>query len=203
MGSAHFFDALNVGPMIKNPLDFSWGLIKQTYTPLPAGQTQKYSLLFNLSRTINLQQMEYFNPPDVAGWKPFYQEPSFYRIWINATTLAARMTYTNRMAIEGTVIGGFRLRIDPLSAITHLQNRLDPNALIQELSNLLLPQPLTEAQLADLKEVLLPGLPDYEWTIEYQQYLNKPSDTNLKNAVESKLRNLFQAILSMAEFYLS
>ncbi|MBK8044959.1 MAG: DUF1800 domain-containing protein [Haliscomenobacter sp.] len=203
LGSAHFFDALNVGPMIKNPLDFSWGLIKQTYTPLPAGQTQKYSLLFNLSRTINLQQMEYFNPPDVAGWKPFYQEPSFYRIWINATTLAARMTYTNRMAIEGTVIGGFRLRIDPLSMITHLQNRLDPNALILELSDLLLPQPLTEAQLADLKEVLLPGLPDYEWTIEYQQYLSKPSDTNLKNAVESKLRNLFQAILSMAEFYLS
>ena len=113
------------------------------------------------------------------------------------------MTYTNRMAIEGTVIGGYRLRIDPLSMTTHLQNRLDPNALILELSDLLLPQPLTEAQLADLKEVLLPGLPDYEWTIEYQQYLSKPSDTNLKNAVEPKWRNLFQAILSMAEFYLS
>ncbi len=203
LGSTHFFDALNVGPMIKNPLDFSWGVIKQTYVPLPTGQTQKYSLLFNLARSINLQQMEYFNPPDVAGWKPFYQEPSYYRIWINATTLAARMTYTNRMAMEGTVIGGFRLRIDPLSMITHLQNRLDPNALIQELTELLLPQPLAESQLADLKEVLLPGLPDYEWTIEYQQYLNKPTDTNLKNAVESKLRNLFQAILSMAEFYLS
>ena len=66
-----------------------------------------------------------------------------------------------------------------------------------------LDKPLTEAQVKDLKEVLIPGLPDYEWTIEYNLHLNRPNDTALKNAVESKLRSLFKAMFSMAEFYLS
>jgi hypothetical protein len=51
--------------------------------------------------------------------------------------------------------------------------------------------------------VLIPGLPDYEWTVEYTDYLNNPSDPTLAAAVETKLRNLLVAMLSMPEFYLS
>ena len=203
LSSKHFFDAPNVGPMIKNPIDFTLGLLRQTQTALPTGQSQKYNVLTTLFRTVALQQMEYLNPPDVAGWKAYYQEPAFYRTWINATTLGERMKFSDRFALEGHRYNNFLIRLDPLGLIKKLENPEEADSLIAELAQLLLPQPLTEDQVKELKEVLIPGLPDYEWTIEYNLHLNKPSDTALKNAVEGKLRSLFKAMFSMAEFYLS
>ena len=53
-----------------------------------------------------------------------------------------------------------------------------------------------------LKEILIPGLPDYEWTIEYGEYLGDPTDPDKKDGVEGKLQALFEAMLKMPEFYL-
>jgi uncharacterized protein (DUF1800 family) len=203
LGSAHFFDAMNVGPMIKNPLDFSWGLLKQLYVPLPATTAAKHLLLSTLLRTVNLQQMEYFNPPEVAGWKAYYQEPAFYRIWINSTTLGARMSLSDRLIGDGILINNFRLRIMPLEVLTHCSEPEDPGALVQELAALFFPRPLTQEQISDLKNILVPGLPDYVWGTEYRQYIANPTNTTYRNTVETKLRKLFKAMLSMAEYYLS
>ncbi len=203
LGSAHFFDRLNMGPLIKNPIDFTLGLLRQTQVALPTTQSLKYNVLMTLFRTVALQQMEYLNPPDVAGWKAYYQEPAYYRIWINATTLGERMKFSDRFALDGHRYNNFLIRLDALGLIKKLENPEDPISLLEELALLLLPQPLTGEQVKELKEILIPGLPDYEWTIEYNLHLNRPNDTALKNAVEGKLRNLFKAFFSMAEFYLS
>ncbi len=61
---------------------------------------------------------------------------------------------------------------------------------------------VSEDQLEDLKEVLIPGLPDFEWTIEWTDYKDNPEDTALKEAVENALRQLLEAITRMAEYYL-
>lgn len=203
LSSNHFFDRLNMGPLIKNPIDFTLGLLRQTQVALPTTQSLKYNVLMTLFRTVALQQMEYLNPPDVAGWKAYYQEPAYYRIWINATTLGERMKFSDRFALDGHRYNNFLIRLDALGLIKKLENPEDPISLLEELALLLLPQPLTDEQVKELKEILIPGLPDYEWTIEYNLHLNRPNDTALKNAVEGKLRNLFKAFFSMAEFYLS
>ncbi len=75
--------------------------------------------------------------------------------------------------------------------------------MIDELVSILFPQPITQSQHDYLKSILLPGLPDYEWNIEYSDYVNNPNDVNLANAVKSKLTNLLSAMMSMPEFYLS
>jgi uncharacterized protein (DUF1800 family) len=203
LSSSHFFDVQNIGPLIKNPIDFTLGILRQTEVALPTNQNLKHNVLMTLFRTVALQQMEYLNPPDVAGWKAYYQEPAFYRIWINATTLGERMKFSDRFALDGHRYNNFLIRLDALGFIKKLENPEDPDSLLEEIAQLLLPQPLTATQLKDLKEILIPGLPDYEWTIEYNLHLNRPNDTALKNAVEGKLRNLFKAFFSMAEFYLS
>jgi uncharacterized protein (DUF1800 family) len=202
LSSQHFFDSLNLGPMIKNPIDFSLGLIKQVGLNWPAVQATKYSYLNNLFRTVAQQQMIYFNPPDVAGWKAYYQEPAYYRIWINATTLNNRMIYTNRLSNAGLNIGA-TVRLNVLDFVKSLSKPSDPNVLISDMVKVLLPQGLTDAQMAILNDTLLGQLPDYEWTVEYNQYLAKPDDAKLKGAIEGKLRTLLQAILAMPEFYLS
>jgi hypothetical protein len=67
----------------------------------------------------------------------------------------------------------------------------------------LCPLPLTAGQKTALKEVLIPGLPDFEWSVEYTNYLSNPEDVNLESSIENKLRGLLLTIFSMAEFHLS
>lgn len=201
--SAHFYDMLNVGPMIKNPLDFALSSAKPFEVSLPPELARLYNVMLRFFNTATLQQMEYFNPPSVAGWKAYYQEPLYYRTWINATTLPVRMEATDALATTGFVVNGFRVQIDPLAFAATLENPFDPNALIEEFRRILFPQPITDGQKAALKEVLIPGLPDYEWTVEYSDYLANPDNAGLTEAVASKLRQLLQAMLSMPEFYLS
>lgn len=201
--SKHFFEAAQMGSIIKNPLDFSWGLLKQCYVVLPPTAIQKYALLSTLNRTINLQQMEYFNPPEVAGWKAYYQEPFYYRIWINSTTLITRMNLTNRLSQEAITINGFRLQIQPLDVIGHCSDPENVDTLVSELAYLFFPMPLQEKQLASLKEILLSGVPSYVWANDYHNYVLNPGNTTLKNTLDKKLRVLFSTMLSMAEYYLS
>ena len=61
---------------------------------------------------------------------------------------------------------------------------------------------MSETQRDFLKEVLIPGLPDYEWTIEYGDYLADPEDEDLRNGVLNKLEALFGIIFKMPEFQL-
>lgn len=201
--SEHFFDILNVGPMIKHPLDFIASAIKPTQVTFPPELARYYTVWYQLFRISPAMQMEYYNLPDVAGWKAYYQAPSYYRTWINASTLAPRMTYTNNLTGNGYNFGGFRVRIDVLAFIKTIDDPYDPNHVVEEFTKILLPQPLTAEQLTALKEILLPGLPDYEWGIEYTDYEAEPTNTQLAKAIEAKLRSLFKAILTMPEFYLS
>lgn len=201
--SAHFFDALNLGPMIKNPIDFVAGTFKQFgigYSPLLA---RRYAAWLAFHRLSIPMQMEYFMPPDVAGWKAYYQEPGFYRTWINAATLAPRSQFINTITGNGIVVNTVRHAINPLNLPQLVSDPTDPVVLIRELSEWLYPLPLADNQLTYLKEVLLPGLPDYEWTVEYSDYLNTPNDAALRDAVNAKLRNLITAMLQMPEYQLS
>lgn len=211
--SQHFFDVLNYGPMIKNPIDFVMTPFKVFELPLPTTTVEKYNftyLLFsgrlgNVSRQLFTEmQMVYFSPPDVAGWKSYYQEPSFYRIWINSVTLPVRMFFTTLVSL-GVDNRGRKVpqALDVLAFVSKLDNPYDPNALIDEFVKILFPQPITQNQKDYLKQALLPGLPDYEWSIEYGDFVENPDDKNLRTAVESKLRNLLNVMLSMPEFYLS
>ncbi|HMQ49646.1 MAG TPA: DUF1800 domain-containing protein [Saprospiraceae bacterium] len=203
LNSAHFFDALNIGPMIKNPIDFVMSAMKQLEVSLPGNLNQKATAWYKLFSSALLMQMEYYNPPDVAGWKAYYQEPSFYRIWINATTLIHRMGFTDTICTEGFDIGNEPIKVNGLETLELLDNPSDPNAVIEELSALLFPQPLADVQKTALKGILIPGLPDYEWTVEYGLYLSNPNDLDLAVSINSRMVQLIQAMLSLPEFYLS
>lgn len=204
LGSAHFYDTRNLGPKIKNPLDFIFSAVKPFSPALPPDLSRQYIAMRRLFDFSILQQMEYYNPPEVAGWKAYYQEPLYYRTWINSTTLLARMGLIEALLGDGLPVGGgFRIRVDPLAFVATLDDPFDPNVLIEEFSRIFFPQPITEGQRAALKEVLIPGLPDYEWTIEYADYLGNPDDAALAQAVAAKVNQLLLAMLSMPEFQLS
>ncbi len=202
--SQHFFDMLSMGCIIKNPIDFVMGLVNQLEVPVPDNLTPQYFSWLSLFQVTPEMQMQYYAPPDVAGWKAYYQEPSYYRLWINSVTLPQRMSFTDTMATTGLELNPqFSLQIDVLNFILTIDNNLDPNAVVSEFASILFPQPLTQIQLDYLKNALIPGLPDYEWTIEFGDYLVDPTNMDLATSIENKLRNLFKAMLAMPEYHLS
>ena len=74
--SEHFFDLLNMGVMIKSPLDFMMSLLRQPAIELPMPAAPRYNFFFLMYQYAAGMQMQYFNLPSVDGWKAYYQEPT-------------------------------------------------------------------------------------------------------------------------------
>jgi Protein of unknown function (DUF1800) len=201
--SEHFYDVNSLGCIIKNPIDFMLVLIKQFTVSFPPNEQQKYALWNGIFRFIELLQMTYFFPPSVAGWKAFYQEPAYNQLWINSVTLIIRQLFTNVMATAGFESFDGRFRVDALAFAATVDNPLDPNDLIEGFADVLFPNKLEQDQIDVLKEVLIPGLPDFEWTVEYQAYLDNPDDEEVRTGVDTRLRFLIRAMLARPEYHLS
>ncbi|HZV72006.1 MAG TPA: DUF1800 domain-containing protein [Saprospiraceae bacterium] len=200
--SEHFYHENAIGAMIKAPVDFTMSTIKPFGVTTNFNLNQTYQLwlaLHNLNTTL---QQDMFTPPDVAGWKAYYQEPVFYRNWINSVTLTTRRAMTDGMATSVNAVFNRPYGIDVLKVVDAIPNSTDPNDMILALVDLVLPYPLTQAQLDYLKDVLIPGLPDFEWNIEYGAYLNDPTNDTIRMGVENRLKALFMALLGLPEFQL-
>ena len=147
--------------------------------------------------------MEYFEPPNVAGWKAYYQEPVYYQNWINSVTLPYRMFMTDVLTMSGIQVMGQRSQVDGIALAKKIQYNTDPNALIDGFVELLFPQPITDGQKTFLKNVLIFGLPDFEWTVEWGDYLADPTNEDLEASVQLKLRTLLKTMFNMPEYFLS
>ncbi len=201
--SEHFYDVNSLGCIIKNPINFMLALIKQFSIPFPAIPRQKYGLWNGIYRFIELLQMAYYFPPSVAGWKAFYQEPAYNQLWINSVTLIIRQLFSDVMATSGFESFDGRFRIDALAFTASMDNPLDPNKLIEGFADVIFPNKLEQDQIDILKGILIPGLPDFEWTVEYQAYLDNPDDEEVRNGVDGRIRLLIRAMLARPEYHLS
>ncbi len=202
LSSEHFYQENAIGAMIKSPVDFTMSTIKPFEVEINFNLNQTYQLWLALHGVDTALQQDVFTPPDVAGWKAYYQDPVFYRIWINSVTLTIRRALSDGMGSGQIDVFMRPWGIDVLKVVGGIQDSVDPNIMIQALIDLLLPYQLTDLQLAYLKEVLIPGLPDFEWTVEYNAYLNNPTDEVIRQGVENRLRALFIAIMALPEFEL-
>ena len=212
LGSEHFFDVLSQGCVIKSPVSFTLGVVRQLQVVFPPATNvvAQYGLWDYLVSNATLQQQRLGDPPNVAGWPAYWQTPQYYEIWINAVTLPRRNQLTDGLIsargivrnIDGTK---YALKIDAIGLAQALPSvaAADPNLLIAELVKLLLPLLLTDNQTAFLKNALLPGLPDFEWTNEWNQFLATPTKTAVRMAVETKLQALLRSRMGLAEQHLS
>ena len=202
LSSEHFYHENAIGCMIKSPIDFTASFMKTFEIDITYNITNTYTIWFLLHGLNATMQQDMYTPPSVSGWKAYYQEPIFYRNWINSVTLTIRRAVTDGVAIGQIQIIDRPLGIDVLKIVDRIPNATDPNVMIEALVTLALPWPLTTGQLAYLKEILIPGLPDFEWTVEYGAYLLDPTDDTKRLAVENRLRALFLAIMGLPEFQL-
>lgn len=201
--SEHFYDTNSIGCIIKNPIDFFNGLLKQFKVRFPEDFQQKYALWNGIFRIAELLQMIYYQPPSVAGWKAYHQAPTYNQLWINSVTLILRQYITDVMSTTGFESFNGRFKVDALRFVEEIENVDDPNELIRGIADIVFPNSLEQAQIDVLKEVLIPGLPDFEWTFEWQAYVNNPGNDEIRLAVETRVRLLLRAMLARPEYHLS
>ncbi len=200
--SAHFYESAQRGCMIKNPMDFVFNAFNQFRTPALTSLAARYELGLSILTFVGLQLMTYYNPPSVAGWPAYYQEPVYYQLWINSVSLPQRMQFSVGFVTTGFVVRGQRVIIDVLAFVDSINNPSDPDAMIREFVGILFAQELADNQLAYLKQVLLPGLPDAVWQEEYINYVAEPTNEEKAAPVRTKLQLLLSVMLTMPEYFL-
>jgi uncharacterized protein (DUF1800 family) len=207
--SAHFYDNAKIGCMIKSPADLVVGTIRLFPHPLlyPTALPQTNWAYRTLRRVMGTMQLDIMNLPNVAGLPAYWQEPVFHEIWINADTLQKRIKFTNDYSFDKFQLDemdyGSAPRIDPLEAVKMISDPSNPTTVVTEFARILYPMQLAQEQINDLKNVLIPGLPDFEWTVEWNDYQKNPTDATKSAAVADKLRALLKYMLAMAEYQLS
>ncbi|MFD2201129.1 DUF1800 domain-containing protein [Shivajiella indica] len=199
--SAHFYHPYIIGVMIKNPLDFTLGFWKIFEMKMASNfQEEKEMYSGILWQTANIG-MEIGDPPNVAGWTPYYQTPMYDKIWINTDTIAKRIFLCDAMIFWGYRLSNSQfITADILEFVKKLDKPEDPNALIQEASVTIMGVELTESYINLVKQILLSGQDmDYYWTGAWLSYMDNPSDLESKNVVLNRLNPAFQRLLQLAE----
>ena len=200
--STHFYDTALVGAIIKAPTDLVVGTLRFFGTKAPdlvSNAAVFYKLTGYLLARIAEQQQNLLDPPNVFGWTAYY-ETGFYQQWINSSTLELRGFFTDAITNGALTLSGKPL-IDPLPLLKTLTNPADPAALVADLTRLMLAAPLTQAQKDFLTDtILLNGLPRYEWTAEWNDYVSNPTSTAKMKAIQMKVNTFLSYLFRMAEY---
>ncbi len=203
--SEHFYDVLNQGCQIKSPIDEQVGTCREFGVVFPdaSDYVNAYNMWSFIQGYSARLQQDIGDPPDVAGWKAYYQEPQFYKIWLNSDTYPRRNQFTDLMITSGFTRSGKTIRIDPIEFTKKLANAGDPNALINQALEILYRIDISATVKANLKKQILLSNQDqdYYWTNAWNAYLSNPIAANY-NVVHPRLRDLYKYFMNLAEFRL-
>lgn len=206
LSSEHFYDPLNIGCHIKNPMDHSIGFLRQFEVAMPDASdiANQYDAWILVEYLMGTMAMDLGDPPNVAGWPAYYQEPQYHELWINSDTLPLRNEITDYVSSQGGfTYRGVTLKTDFVAFAAQFTNVADPNLLIADSAALLSPNDLGVTQTAFLKSILLSGqTADHYWSDAWNQYAGDPTNQSLKNIVETRLRSMYSYMMDLAEYQL-
>jgi uncharacterized protein (DUF1800 family) len=203
--SEHFFDVLNQGCVIKSPVDLVVSVCREFGIVFPAATdyVNVYNMWSYIQSFASTLQQNIGDPPDVAGWKAYYQEPQFHEIWINTDTYPKRNLFTDTMITSGYTRSGQKIVIDPVAFTKKLNNPSDPNALIDEALKIMYRIDVSATTKAALKKQILLSNQDqdYYWTNAWNAYISNPINANYQ-VVFTRLRDLYKYFMNLAEYQL-
>ncbi len=201
--SDHFYDEAVRGAIIRSPLELMIGTFKYFGLRAPESGTTTFNTLGDYIRARSReQQMDVYEQTTVFGYRPYY-DTGLDRIWISTNTLALRALYTDQLVRGQIRPNGVTFSFDSVELIKTLSAPNDPVKIIEDLTKDLFAVPLIKSQKDFLvDQVLIPGLPRYEWENEWTGFLKNPTATR-KTSVKLKLDNLLIFMFRMAEFQMS
>lgn len=223
--SEHFYDEATADPMdeivggiIKSPLELQAGVIRFFDLAIPDPIVDPFEAYvtfyrWGMQNPLSEACFDIFMPPEVAGYPPYYQNPDFHRLWMNAKSLPAR-----QQIIEEHIYGPPHLKLDLMAWVENPANITEymgndpmgnagPHAgariahhLVQELVDYLLPEAIDAGRFSYfMDEILLDNLSETSWMFEWDTYVASQDNT----AVRLQIEKLVRAILQSPEYQLS
>ena len=200
--SEHFYDIAVRGAMIRGPLEAFYGIFNAT------GSTPAYTLDTNMEMQLNVYWIAeaagqaYATPPSVAGWPAYYQEPAYYRMWVNATTLKLRFDASAFVTLlTGIPVNGEFFKVDALGFLDNLSFPQDPNVVIDDIADVFCPKGMSAAQKLIFKNILTGGLADAVWTSAYNDYQANIGDPMFESPVRTKIEQVLYYVFQMPEYH--
>lgn len=206
--------------MIKSPSDYIVGMLRQIGFPFPDSsqlEAQYYMWGFMRSGIVN-SGFDINDPPDVAGWPAYYQQPAFYELWYDTTSFPFRrgmyeaisrssfsLDKKNTYDFANNPSYGYTVKMNFADLIDKFKDPSDPKLLIDELCELIIAPPLSDKVKKELKEIyLLRGQAnDYYWSEAWQIYTNDPNTNDpVGKQVPQMLQTLINYLMSSAEYQL-
>lgn len=199
--SDHFYDVAVRGSLIKSPMEavFSWFNTSQS-VPNVDLETD-YTMYLNLYWATGTLGQNYLVPPNVGGWPAYYQVPSFSKLWLNSTSLKQRFDFATYITqYNGINVGGNFYKVNALNIVDSLSNPPSAILVIDDLCALFCPKTVDAAVKTSLKFILTNGLPDFEWTLQYNDYQANLGNTAFSDPVRIRVELVLSRLFRMAEF---
>lgn len=203
--SEHFFDVLTQGALIKSPLDFIVGMMRETKMKFPPATNvpelyRMYSYL--ISQAASMDQ-NIGDPPNVSGWQAYYLNPVYDEFWLNTDTYTKRVNFITSM-VNGYTNTNQTLKLDWIAFAKRMTNPGDPNQLVQDFDTYLLRMQLNAATQSTIKtQTLLSGqTTDSYWTTAWTNYIGNPNNQSFYSDVNNRLLSLMKYFMNLEEFYL-
>jgi hypothetical protein len=188
-------------------MDLMIGCCRETSLSFPplSDTATRYQMMKLIAWYGYLLQQYPCDPPDVSGWKAYYQSPNFYEIWINSDTYPKRNQFTDLLLVFGYTFNNFQLKVDPLAVASSMPNPSDPNQLLDDVLSVFYRVPLSAATRERIKrEILLSGQAnDYYWTNAWNAYIANPADAMAAMTVSDRIKGLLKYLMNLAEYQLS
>ncbi len=204
--SEHFYDTLNMGCIIKQPMDYLAGMSRQFMLQYPDGSNtlQTYSHWLYMQQIGQVIGQDICDPPNVAGWQAYYQSPQYYELWINSDSLPKRNQICDQLNYNGYSKQSYKLIFDLISFAMQFTTPEEPNALINQTTKLLFGIDVSQAVKDNLKTTfLLSGqASDHYWTDAWNAYIAEPNNTTKKSTVNTRLQALIKYMCGQAEHQL-
>ncbi|MBK8557852.1 MAG: DUF1800 family protein [Lewinellaceae bacterium] len=216
--SEHFYDMDDsnnadeiVGALIKSPMELALQTFSFFDLPIPdpvAENHTHYRTFYNsavIGRMFDWAGLYLFNPPDVAGYPGYYQDPDLKRQFFNSATIVARYKVPE-MLLTGTLAWGpsagqpLGTKFDFAAWLRDsgvVSDPSDPYVLVQDLLTYLFPEASDTDRLNYfIEEVFLDTIPANDWTYEWSNYTSSGDDFEVK----IPLQRLYNAILYAPEY---
>ena len=204
LSSTHFYDVTNRGTIIKNPIELVFSMLNSTESKISYTTQINYDFYSQLGSICAVMGMNYFRPPNVGGWPAYYQAPNYTRLWINSSYINLRFLISSVLTLtdkfKSKIDKTKSWQIDLIGFIQGFSFPSDPVQLIDDLALVFCPKGLTQEAKGKLKSILTNGLPDFEWSVQYDEYVKNPSDISMKQALMFRIGLTLDSLFKLPEF---
>ena len=151
--SKHFYESNIIGAKIKSPCESLLGLMNEIDRGITVGDVDEQ--LETTRERIQYLGQPLGMPPDVFGWPE-------NDAWISVQSLPSRWDTCSGVIFSNDGFPDY----DPIPLVRSIENHNDPYVLVDELVKTVLAVPPGDYTNEELTEIMLDGIPYYEWTLE-------------------------------------